>query len=284
MATEVTDADLAHLRRCVDLAEEAVAAGDFPFGSVLVAADGTVLAEDRNREETEGIRPSHPEFALARWAGQNMTPARTSRGDRLHLRRALPDVRRRPWLGRTRTHCLRDLIRADDRVAGRTGGRSLPGPAAGHHRGGSRSRGGRARPRSWRRRCGSCTADSARRGVRRARPGDRRATPAGAGAGAARRRSAGVNAGGLVVVALRADGPRERARRVLARLERVKHGAEVVPGRPAQVGAGAGVDVDAADGREHPPAPAGVLRLVVGEQPPRPPRARRRAARPGRRG
>jgi tRNA(Arg) A34 adenosine deaminase TadA len=75
MAAEVTDDDLAHLRRCVELAEEAVAAGDFPFGSVLVAADGTVVAEARNREETEGDPTSHPEFALARWAGQNMTPA-----------------------------------------------------------------------------------------------------------------------------------------------------------------------------------------------------------------
>src|SRR5580698_3085987 len=75
MAAEITEADLAHLRRCVELAEEAVAAGDFPFGSVLVAADGTVVAEDRNREETEGDPTSHPEFALARWAGQNMTPA-----------------------------------------------------------------------------------------------------------------------------------------------------------------------------------------------------------------
>jgi tRNA(Arg) A34 adenosine deaminase TadA len=37
MADEVTEADLAHLRRCVELAAEAVAAGDFPFGSVLVA-------------------------------------------------------------------------------------------------------------------------------------------------------------------------------------------------------------------------------------------------------
>ena len=74
MTAEVTDADLAHLRRCVELAEEAVAAGDFPFGSVLVAEDGTVLAEDRNREETVGDPTYHPEFALARWAAMNMTP------------------------------------------------------------------------------------------------------------------------------------------------------------------------------------------------------------------
>jgi len=74
MAAEVTEADLAHLRRCVELAEEAVAAGDFPFGSVLAAADGTVLAEDRNREVTDRDPTSHPEFALARWAGQHLTP------------------------------------------------------------------------------------------------------------------------------------------------------------------------------------------------------------------
>jgi tRNA(Arg) A34 adenosine deaminase TadA len=74
MASKVTDADLQHLRRCVELAEEAVAAGDFPFGSVLVAADGAVLAEDRNREETAGDPTYHPEFALARWAAMNMTP------------------------------------------------------------------------------------------------------------------------------------------------------------------------------------------------------------------
>ena len=73
MTTEVTEADLPHLRRCVELATEAVEAGDFPFGSVLVAANGTVLAEDRNRELTAGDPTRHPEFALAQWAATNMT-------------------------------------------------------------------------------------------------------------------------------------------------------------------------------------------------------------------
>jgi tRNA(Arg) A34 adenosine deaminase TadA len=72
MTTAVTEADLPHLRRCVELAAEAVAAGDHPFGSVLVAADGTVLAEDRNREVTAGDATRHPEFALAQWAAANM--------------------------------------------------------------------------------------------------------------------------------------------------------------------------------------------------------------------
>ena len=74
MTEKVTEADLPHLRRCVELATEAVEAGDFPFGSVLVAADGAVLAEDRNREVTAGDPTRHPEFALARWAATNMTP------------------------------------------------------------------------------------------------------------------------------------------------------------------------------------------------------------------
>src|ERR1700746_1464173 len=75
MTHEVTEADLPHLRRCVELAAEAAAPGDFPFGSVLVAGDGTVLAEDRNREVTTGDPTRHPEFELARWAATNMTPA-----------------------------------------------------------------------------------------------------------------------------------------------------------------------------------------------------------------
>jgi tRNA(Arg) A34 adenosine deaminase TadA len=75
MTHKVTEADLPHLRRCVELAAEAAAAGDFPFGSVLVAADGTVLAEDRNREVTTGDPTRHPEFELARWAATNMIPA-----------------------------------------------------------------------------------------------------------------------------------------------------------------------------------------------------------------
>ncbi len=68
-------ADLPHLRRCVELAAEAVAAGDFPFGSVLVAADGQVLAEDRNREVSLGDPTQHPEFELARWAAANLSSA-----------------------------------------------------------------------------------------------------------------------------------------------------------------------------------------------------------------
>ncbi|MFF8589006.1 nucleoside deaminase [Streptomyces althioticus] len=69
----VRDDELPHLRRCVELAAEALKAGDEPFGSVLVSGDGTVLAEDRNRVAS-GDRTRHPEFELARWAAAHMTP------------------------------------------------------------------------------------------------------------------------------------------------------------------------------------------------------------------
>ncbi|MEW1954579.1 nucleoside deaminase [Terrabacter sp. NPDC080008] len=64
--------DLEHLRRAVELARRALEHGDEPFGSVLVSGEGVVLFEDHNHvvalEATQ-----HPEFAIARWAGANLT-------------------------------------------------------------------------------------------------------------------------------------------------------------------------------------------------------------------
>jgi hypothetical protein len=71
----MNEADLTHLRRCVDLAAEAVEHGDQPFGSVLVSGDGTVLAERRNRIVTTGDLTAHPELALAGWASQHLDPS-----------------------------------------------------------------------------------------------------------------------------------------------------------------------------------------------------------------
>lgn len=65
--------DVKHLRRCIELAQAALNVGDEPFGSVLVSADGQVLAEDHNHVAS-GDHTQHPEFALARWAAQHLTP------------------------------------------------------------------------------------------------------------------------------------------------------------------------------------------------------------------
>lgn len=69
----ISDIDMRHLRRCIELAKTALEKGDEPFGSVLVSADGVVLAEDHNHV-ADGDHTQHPEFALARWAAENMSP------------------------------------------------------------------------------------------------------------------------------------------------------------------------------------------------------------------
>ncbi|MDS1114146.1 nucleoside deaminase [Gordonia westfalica] len=71
----LTPTDIAFLRRCIDLARESLDAGDEPFGSILVDADGSVVYADRNRV-SGGDHTRHPEFEIARWAAGNIEPAR----------------------------------------------------------------------------------------------------------------------------------------------------------------------------------------------------------------
>lgn len=69
----LTPTDRQFLTRAVDLAEQAVLAGDEPFGSVLVSPSGEVLFEDHNRV-SGGDHTQHPELAIARWAAQHLSP------------------------------------------------------------------------------------------------------------------------------------------------------------------------------------------------------------------
>ncbi|BAO88751.1 nucleoside deaminase [Caballeronia cordobensis] len=70
----IDDIDRKHLLRCIELAQEALDDGDEPFGSMLVAKDGRVLFEDRNRV-SGGDHTRHPEFAIAKWAAENVPQA-----------------------------------------------------------------------------------------------------------------------------------------------------------------------------------------------------------------
>jgi tRNA(Arg) A34 adenosine deaminase TadA len=70
----VTEADEHHLRRAIELAAEARAAGNMPFGSLLVGPGGEVLAEERNTVVTERDISGHPELKLARWAARELDP------------------------------------------------------------------------------------------------------------------------------------------------------------------------------------------------------------------
>lgn len=69
----ISDNDLGQLRKCVDLAREALDDGDEPFGSILVDHTGTTVFTDRNRVK-DGDATQHPEFAVARWAVAHLSP------------------------------------------------------------------------------------------------------------------------------------------------------------------------------------------------------------------
>ena len=75
----MTEADEQHLRRTIELAAEARATGDMPFGSLLVGPDGEVLVEDRNTVVTGNDITAHPELKTALWASRNLDPAVAAR-------------------------------------------------------------------------------------------------------------------------------------------------------------------------------------------------------------
>ncbi|MEH0844827.1 nucleoside deaminase [Micromonospora sp. CPCC 205711] len=70
----MTPDDEKFLRHAVALASQAGAAGERPFGSLLVGADGTVLIEDHNTVVSDSDITAHPELKLARWAARELDP------------------------------------------------------------------------------------------------------------------------------------------------------------------------------------------------------------------
>jgi len=70
----VTHDDELFLRRAIELAATGRAAGDAPFGSLLVGPDGGVLAEDHNTVLSDDDITAHPELKLARWAARELDP------------------------------------------------------------------------------------------------------------------------------------------------------------------------------------------------------------------
>jgi tRNA(Arg) A34 adenosine deaminase TadA len=68
---DLSDLDRAHLVRAVELAAEARARGDHPFGALLVVADGTVI-EAKNTVNTGHDPIGHAETNLVRDSGQRL--------------------------------------------------------------------------------------------------------------------------------------------------------------------------------------------------------------------
>ncbi|MFF0307121.1 nucleoside deaminase [Streptosporangium sp. NPDC004379] len=63
------------LRRAVELAAEARAGGNPPFGSLLAGPGGEILVEERNTSLTDADITAHPELKLARWAARELDRA-----------------------------------------------------------------------------------------------------------------------------------------------------------------------------------------------------------------
>jgi tRNA(Arg) A34 adenosine deaminase TadA len=70
----MTPEDETYLRRAIALAAEGRAAGDDPYGSLLVGPAGEILAEDWNTVRRDRDITAHPELKLARWAGRELAP------------------------------------------------------------------------------------------------------------------------------------------------------------------------------------------------------------------
>jgi tRNA(Arg) A34 adenosine deaminase TadA len=69
----VSQVDLDHLRRCVELARTALDNGHAPFGAILVDPKGRTLHEDHNRV-TDDDQTLHAEMGIVRWALANLAP------------------------------------------------------------------------------------------------------------------------------------------------------------------------------------------------------------------
>ncbi len=60
------------MQRCIELAKQALDAGDHPFGSVITDAEGRLVAEGRNRECSEHDPSWHAEMEAVRNATRSM--------------------------------------------------------------------------------------------------------------------------------------------------------------------------------------------------------------------
>jgi tRNA(Arg) A34 adenosine deaminase TadA len=70
----MTPDDERFLRRAIELAAAGRAAGDAPFGSLLVGPGGDVLVEDHNTVLSDNDISAHPELKLAKWAARELSP------------------------------------------------------------------------------------------------------------------------------------------------------------------------------------------------------------------
>ena len=103
----LTDED--YLRLALDIARQARAAGNHPFGAILVGPDGAVLLRAGNAHGDAGDRTGHAERVLMTQASQAYPADVPRRVHAVRERRTLRDVRRFRLLGWDRPGGLRPV-------------------------------------------------------------------------------------------------------------------------------------------------------------------------------
>ena len=66
--------DAAAMRHAIDASDQALAAGDRPYGAALTRADGTLLLVERNRQHSARDTTAHAEMVLVRRAEAELGP------------------------------------------------------------------------------------------------------------------------------------------------------------------------------------------------------------------
>lgn len=61
-----------HLARAIEFAQSSRAAGDPPFGAIIVDEEGVEIRGERNTVTSAQDITAHPELKLARWAAQTV--------------------------------------------------------------------------------------------------------------------------------------------------------------------------------------------------------------------
>ena len=121
IAAMTAEADEGSVRQAIDLAREARAAGNHPFGALL-AVDGAVVLTARNTVHTDSDPTAHAETNLIAEAIRRLPSDQIARSVLYTSCEPVRDVRGQDVLGR---HPV-DRLRAARRRAREAGGRQLP--------------------------------------------------------------------------------------------------------------------------------------------------------------
>ena len=149
-----------YLRLTFQIARQARAAGNHPFGAILVGPDGAVLMQAGNAHGDAGDRTGHAERVLMTRASLDLCRRFPGRLHDVRQCRTLCDVRGFGLLGRRRPRGLRLVGARSGRADRPASGKPDDGPALPHRFWAPASARSRSSARCWKTRLARCTTGS----------------------------------------------------------------------------------------------------------------------------